>query len=92
MREGLRGMTEMTGLGKKPGRIEAYDISNTGSSEIVASMVVFVHGISAKKEYRRFKIRSMQSERLCRYAGTLYRRLKPRPRAGNERKKKRSRK
>ena len=41
VQEGLRGMTEALGLAKLPQRLEAYDISNTGSSEIVASMVVF---------------------------------------------------
>jgi len=56
--EGLQGMTELLGLAQIPGRLEAYDISNTGASEIVASMVVFEKGLPARKEYRRFKIRS----------------------------------
>ncbi|MBQ8975463.1 MAG: excinuclease ABC subunit UvrC, partial [Oscillospiraceae bacterium] len=42
-----------------PKRIEAYDISNTGSSDIVASMTVFVNGRPSKREYRRFKIKSI---------------------------------
>jgi excinuclease UvrABC nuclease subunit len=40
-----------------PNRIEAYDISNTGASDIVGSMTVFVRGKPSKKDYRRFKIR-----------------------------------
>lgn len=60
--EGLRGMTELLGLEEVPERIEAYDISNTGSSEIVASMVVFENGKAANKEYRRFKIKSLDSQ------------------------------
>ena len=47
-------------LDKTPERIEAYDISNTGASDIVASMTVFVKGRPLKKEYKRFKIK-MQS-------------------------------
>ncbi len=58
VQEGLSGMAGLLGLEKTPHRLEAYDISNTGSSEIVASMVVFENGQPAKKEYRRFKIRS----------------------------------
>lgn len=58
VQEGLQGMAELLGMAQKPERLEAYDISNTGTSEMVASMVVFEKGLPAKKEYRRFKIRS----------------------------------
>ena len=44
-------------LEKSPQRIEAFDISNTGSSDIVASMTVFYKGKPLKKDYRRFKIK-----------------------------------
>ncbi len=77
VQEGLREMADLLGLEEVPGRIEAYDISNTGSSEIVASMAVFEDGKTAKKEYRRFKIRS--SEIQNDYASmqeVLYRRFK----------------
>ena len=39
-----------------PVRIEAYDVSNTGASDTVASMTVFERGRPYKKDYRRFKI------------------------------------
>ena len=42
-----------------PRRIEAFDISNTGSSDIVASMTVFINGRPLKRDYRRFKIKSI---------------------------------
>ena len=48
------------GLDKAPERIEAYDISNTGASNIVASMTVFQDGKPLKKDYRRFKLRDME--------------------------------
>jgi len=60
--EGLRGMSELLGLKQAPERLEAYDISNTGTSEVVASMVVFEKGLPAKKEYRRFKINSADKQ------------------------------
>ncbi len=77
VREGLKGLAEMLGLDEVPERIEAYDISNTGSSEIVASMVVFEGGMPAKKEYRRFRIRStdIQNDYVS-MQEVLYRRLK----------------
>lgn len=45
------------GLSKVPARIEAYDISNTGGSENVGSMVVFINGKKATNDYKRFKIK-----------------------------------
>jgi len=46
-------------LEKIPERIEAFDISNTGATDIVASMTVFVKGKPHKKDYRLFKIRTV---------------------------------
>lgn len=45
-------------LGDPPKHIEGFDISNIQGSHPVASMVCFRNGRAAKKEYRRFKIRS----------------------------------
>ncbi|MFA6407120.1 MAG: GIY-YIG nuclease family protein [Candidatus Paceibacterota bacterium] len=45
--------------GERPYRIEGYDISNIGGISAVGSMVVFTNGISDKKEYRKFKIRTV---------------------------------
>ena len=49
-------------LQEPPERIEAFDISNTGDSEIVAAMTVFVKGKPLKKDYRRFKIKTLQTQ------------------------------
>ncbi len=38
-------------------RIEGYDISHLGGSEIVGSMVVFENGLPKKSDYRRFRIK-----------------------------------
>lgn len=40
-----------------PHRIEAYDVSNLGSTGIVAAMTVFIDGKKSKKDYRRFRFK-----------------------------------
>lgn len=52
----------MLELEYKPVRIESYDVSNTGSSEMVAAMVVTENGKLNKKEYRLFKIKSVDNQ------------------------------
>lgn len=51
----------MLGLAATPHRMEAYDISNTGSSDIVASMTVFVDGKPLKRDYRRFRLNGLMN-------------------------------
>ena len=46
---------------QKLNRIESYDISNIQGSLATGSMVVFTDGNSDKKEYRKFKIKGMES-------------------------------
>ncbi|MBQ6173206.1 MAG: excinuclease ABC subunit UvrC [Clostridia bacterium] len=48
------------GLDRYPRRIEGYDISNTQGVLSVGSMVVFVDGVPAKKEYRQFRIKTVE--------------------------------
>lgn len=52
----MKILQKACGLGKLPKRIEGYDISNLGGTNTVASMVVFINGVPAKKMYRKFKI------------------------------------
>ncbi|HVW66290.1 MAG TPA: GNAT family N-acetyltransferase [Candidatus Peribacteraceae bacterium] len=47
-------------LATLPKRIEGYDISHTGGTETVGSMVVFVNGKPKNDQYRSFTIHSMQ--------------------------------
>ncbi len=42
-----------------PVRIECYDISTTQGTEMVGSMVVFVHAVPRKSDYRRFVVRDV---------------------------------
>ncbi len=60
--EALEQFRHYLNLEKIPERIEAYDISNTSGSEIVASMVVFENGLSVKRQYRKFKIKTLSGQ------------------------------
>ena len=53
----LEALGKMLGLEQPPRRMESYDISNQGASDIVASMVVYVDGRPLKRDYRRFKLK-----------------------------------
>lgn len=55
-------LMEKLHLTKKPFRIEAYDISNTGGVDSVGSMVVYEELKPNKKAYRRFKIKSITGQ------------------------------
>ena len=55
----LEALGRLLGLEEPPRRMESYDISNTGASDIVASMVVYVDGKPLKRDYRRFKLKDM---------------------------------
>lgn len=55
----LEDLQQVLALPQLPRRIEAFDVSNIQGSETVASMVVCLDGGMARKEYRRFKIKSV---------------------------------
>ncbi len=60
--EALAELQAALGLVGPPVRIECYDISTTQGTEIVGSMVVFVHGVPHKSHYRRFVVRSVEGQ------------------------------
>jgi excinuclease ABC subunit C len=57
----LEELEEALSLPAPPRRIECYDISNTQGSNVVASMVVFLDGRPATSEYRRFRIKTVDT-------------------------------
>lgn len=59
-RKSVTELAQVLGLEVIPDRIESYDISHISGSDSVASMVVFENGKSSKKEYRRFKIKTVE--------------------------------
>lgn len=54
----IRRLASLLGLDEPPRRIEAYDISNIGNENIVASMVVWSGGKLKKSDYRLFSIKT----------------------------------
>lgn len=75
----LTDLQDYLDLPDAPLRIECFDVSNLGSSEVVGSMVVFEDALPKKSDYRKFKVKvvegqddfaSMQevvSRRFCRF-------------------------
>jgi excinuclease ABC subunit C len=78
----LTDLQEALALPGWPQRIECYDISHVQGSNTVASMVVFEHGLAAKKEYRRFEIKTATNNDFQSMQEVLRRRFR---RAGLER-------
>jgi excinuclease ABC subunit C len=58
----LNALQEELGLPEAPLRIECYDISNLGPTEVVGSMVVFEDALPKKADYRKFKIRTVEGQ------------------------------
>jgi len=58
----LNALQAVLGLAEAPLRIECFDISNTGTTEVVGSMVVFEDGLPKRSDYRRFKIRTVAGQ------------------------------
>ncbi len=56
----VRSLQEDLNLAAPPRRIEGFDISHLGGTETVASLVCFLDGKPAKKEYRKFKIKTVE--------------------------------
>ena len=56
----IKRLSEILGLSEFPKRIEAYDISNIGNENIVASMVVWTDGKLKKSDYRLFSIKTTE--------------------------------
>lgn len=55
----LDGIAELAGLDTPPYRMECYDNSNLLGEDPVASQVVFLDGRPARKEYRRYKVKTV---------------------------------
>jgi excinuclease ABC subunit C len=57
----LEGLKNLLQLAKLPERIEAFDISDISGKEATGSMVSFLRGMPDKNNYRRFRIKTIQS-------------------------------
>lgn len=73
----LSDLAELFGLEKVPARIEGYDISHMGGTNVVASMVVFTNGVSDRSEYRKFKTKLERNDDTGNMYETILRRFSP---------------
>lgn len=73
----VKELKHKLGLPKLPNRMECYDISNISGTNKVCSMVVFKNGQPSKKDYRKFKIKTVKgSNDFASLQEALTRRLK----------------
>lgn len=72
--QALADLQEALGMPDAPLRMECYDASHLGGTNIVASMVVFEDGLPRKDQYRRFSIPDSTDDTESIYQ-TLMRRL-----------------
>lgn len=73
----LSDLQDLFMLDDVPSRIEGYDISHMGGTEVVASMVVFTNGVSDRAEYRKFKTRLERNDDTANMYETIERRFSP---------------
>lgn len=69
-------LKEFLGLEAMPRRLECYDVSHIQGTNNAASMVVFMDGVPARGEYRKFKMRQPGNDDFAHMYETLSRRLK----------------
>ncbi len=60
--EALQLLAEIVGLDYPPGRIEAFDISNTGKDDMACGMAVFENGRARRGQGRIFHIRNQEGQ------------------------------
>ena len=56
----LTELQDLLGLPEAPLRIECYDMAHLQGTDYVGSMVVLEDGLPLKREYRRFKVKSVE--------------------------------
>ena len=71
----LNDLSELLSLDTPPRRIEGYDISHLSGQHTVASMVVFLNGVSARAHYRKFKMRLAGNDDFAHMAEVIRRRF-----------------
>lgn len=60
---------------KVPVRIEGFDISHMSGTNVVASQVVFLNGVSSRSDYRKYKTKLEQNDDYANMYETIFRRL-----------------
>ena len=73
----LSQLRDLLMLKHTPTRIEGFDISHMSGTNVVASQVVFVNGVSSRADYRKYKMTKQQNDDYASMYETIYRRLSP---------------
>ena len=73
----LSQLRDLLSLEKIPARIEGYDISHMSGTNVVASQVVFINGVSSRSDYRKYKTRIERNDDYANMHETITRRLSP---------------
>jgi excinuclease ABC subunit C len=73
--QALRDLQAALDLAEAPLRIECFDVSHLGGTEVVGSMVVFEDGLPRKSDYRRFKVRSDRNDDYAAMREVVHRRF-----------------
>jgi len=71
----LSDLRELLGLESSLARIEGYDISHMSGTNVVASQVVFINGVSSRSDYRKYKTRIEHNNDFYNMNETIMRRL-----------------
>ncbi len=74
--QALLQLQKLLNLDEPPRRIEGYDISHEQGANVVASMVVFINGVSDRSAYRKFKMRNQKNDDPANMKEVITRRLK----------------
>ena len=73
----LTDLQDLFSLSSTPSRIEGFDVSHMGGTEVVASMVVFTNGVSDRAQYRKFKTKLERNDDTGNMYETIHRRFSP---------------
>lgn len=71
----LSDLVDLLGLSKVPAHIEGFDISHMSGTNVVASQVVFMNGVSSRADYRKYKTKIDQNNDFYNINETITRRL-----------------
>ena len=74
--QALVELAELLNLASPPRRIEGFDISHIQGSDSVAAVVVFINGVPAKTNYRKFKMRTAGNDDFAHMREAITRRFR----------------
>ena len=74
--QALVELAELLNLASPPRRIEGFDISHIQGSDSVAAVVVFINGVPAKTDYRKFKMRTAGNDDFAHMREAITRRFR----------------